>query len=695
MLPDFSVLLGLILGLMSLQPGLGTEPGRALLGTALCLLVGGAATRMAAQRGRRALDEEDPLGAVAAMRWTTLWPLFAWVAALWLFGWGSLVEDYVSRSWWVGRYLILLAPAAALFALGWAARWEVESALVTSHGGVPSTPTARAAIRAGFRRNVIAFLPLLVLTGLLDGIWVLGSWGIEPLRTAALWLDRMPLLQVSVFVGMILLAMPLLPRWIARMLGAKPMPAGPLRDRLEASAKSIGLRVGHILVWPTQHRILNAMVIGVTPRSRTIILSDRIIAELPDDELLAVFFHEAGHAKLQHLVLYLAMAFSLVALGTVVRDDFLLAGIGPGWVLFLELAIFWFVILGSVSRRFEREADVFGADHAAWQHDDDVATAPGMPGPVPRGAALMMRALDRVRIATGGRGPSHRHGTLEDRIQYIGAHATDAEVRAQFSRTRRTLRMAILGGVALAVLGVVQQWPTDLRRAQAGMSQVAGEEAVQAAEALLKQGDRDAARPHWASAYDAYVAAAARLGEDPQHPIDRVDAARWQYLAGGIALDDLGNVADARARFEQAEVLLKGLDAHGALDAASWETLQFLTWIGQARVAARSKNWDLAADYLGRAVRAERRLSTAEHTSNDMGAWYAEILAIARSAVDGHAAAAAPDHADKLRLARERLEQIVSGSRPALRWWRLRRAAQHALDALPAAPAPAAEDGEG
>ena len=529
----------------------------------------------------------------------------------------------------------------------------------------------------------MAFLPLFFLIAVTDGLWFAGELGVEPLRVAARWLDHMPLLNLVLFLALLVVALPFFPGWIARLLGAKPLADGPLRRRLEAGAQAIDLRVGRILMWPTQRRILNAMVIGVTPRSRTIILSDRLIAELPEDELMAVFFHEAGHAKLHHLVLYLVMFVTLIGLVHAAHDDLLMAGISPGWILILELALFWFVILGTVSRRFEREADIYGADHAAVLDPEQLSMAPGMAAPVPRGAALMMRALDRVRQATGGRVPSHRHGTLDDRIAYIGEYATDDQERARFSRTRRVMRVGIVAAFAVGVVGVVKKWPVELRRAEAGIEIENGNEAVARADATSTD-DRTTARAHWAQAYRAYRRAAEKIGEETKHPGDAAQVAQLQRQAADIALDELNELGKARAGFEAAERTLKRLSEEPAIDDAALAPVRFLTWVGSARVAARGNRPDVAQDYLARATRAEAQLSVlARGSGPDLRTWYEEVLRLATAAVEGHAArAAGAAGVDALTLARRRLEQMAGGSNPALRWKGLRNAAQRELDAL-------------
>ena len=683
MLPDFAVLAGLILALWSMDGPPPASPTQALVGTLLCVMVGMAASRLTAQRGSRVFAEEgsDPSVALTAMRWSTLWPLVAWLAALFLFDWGPWVRTTIPRIAWLGRYLVLLAPGAVLFAVGWASRWQVESELLASRGLPPSVPTARAAARAGFRRNLIAFLPLLVLIGATEGLWVAGELGIEPLRDAARWLDHMPLLTLCVFLGLVLLALPFFPGWVARMLGARPMSDGALRTRLEAGAQAIGLSVGRILVWPTQGRVLNAMVVGVTRRSRTIILSDRLIAEMPPDEVMAVFFHEAGHAKLQHLLLYLFMFFALIGLTYAAEEQLVLAGISPEVVMVLQLALFWFVILGSVSRRFEREADVFGADHADILATDNSASGP--PDGVPRGAVMMMRALDRLRQAYGGQTPSHRHGTLDERIGFIGAYATDPDVRASFVRAQRTLRVGVAIALAIALAGIVRRWPTELRRAEASIERVRAEDMVAQAEALEAAGKSEEASAQWAAAHQALQSALSRMGSEPAAPGDRVRLAELHARAGGVAYEGLNDVTVAREHFEKASATLRSLSDEPVRPHVL-ALIEFAARAGSAQVAARRGNFEVAADDAAKARRAEQRLSVAPETTQTMRAYFADVMRLTRAVVDGHAAAAAgAAGAQALAQARYRLGQLAGGKRTETEWVRLRASARRALRHMP------------
>ena len=127
--------------------------------------------------------------------------------------------------------------------------------------------------------------------------------------------------------------------------------------------------------------MVNACVTGILPGFRYVLLTDALIESLSPLEIAAVFGHEIGHIAHRHL-LYFAFFFMgslgvLTVLAEIVSTgwsvgravglaDSVDAGgrqrRGPGrraawacWDLY-----FW-IVFGQLSRRFERQADVFGS----------------------------------------------------------------------------------------------------------------------------------------------------------------------------------------------------------------------------------------------------------------------------------------------------------------------------------------------
>ena len=88
----------------------------------------------------------------------------------------------------------------------------------------------------------------------------------------------------------IFLASPVLLR---RIWSTTPLPDGPLRTKLLKLCNRIGLRVAEILIWHTDGVMVNAAVVGLVPRMRYILLSDTLLEAMTEDEIEAVFGHEA------------------------------------------------------------------------------------------------------------------------------------------------------------------------------------------------------------------------------------------------------------------------------------------------------------------------------------------------------------------------------------------------------------------
>ncbi len=478
MLPDLTVLVAIVLGLLSLVPG-PVSPLRDALGTAACVVVTVAVIWMNGRRAARAVQASQARTVQASARWMTVLPLLGWLACLHVFRWGHLVDGHVPHVLWLGRYVIYFLPAIVLFGASWASQAVLEEALVSARGGIATAGSGRAAIVQGLRRNGIALVPLFVMLGLIEGLWILGDLGVPGLQTFSRWLEAVPLASVAFMLAILSVLSLALPMLLARLFTTEDLPAGRTRDVLERQARMLNLRYGRLLLWKTKGRILNAMVVGFTPRTRTIFMTDALLRHLPEEEVLAVFSHEAGHAKRHHLPLFLVLFIASAILFQISADALVGLGVPDEVIILGHLAFIWFVLFGVVSRLFERDADLYGAQHAA-----DLAPAAagldveGADAPIPEGTARMMRALQRVGMVSG-RTTSHRHGSIEDRVRYLASYATDAGVRREFARQKRTLLLAIASMVVLAVVAATLRLPRDIAYGRQQLPPAGGDRPLQ------------------------------------------------------------------------------------------------------------------------------------------------------------------------------------------------------------------------
>jgi len=108
----------------------------------------------------------------------------------------------------------------------------------------------------------------------------------------------------------------------------------------------------------------------------------------------------------------------------------------------------WFLVFGWVSRRFERQADVYGAVAAARQAEE----AEGK-GRLPvRGAMIMGAALERIAMLNGISmcSRSWRHSSIASRIGFLRRLASED---GAYRRFRRTLVLVKTGIVMLVLAG--------------------------------------------------------------------------------------------------------------------------------------------------------------------------------------------------------------------------------------------------
>jgi hypothetical protein len=323
----------------------------------------------------------------------------------------------------------------------------------------------------------MVFLPVLLV------IVQLGVLRVYPSLLDSVWA------KLAAFAGLFVLIL-FIPSLVPLVLGLKKMRPGPLRDRLEAAAKRVGVRYRHLYVWDTRGNLATAMVTGLVPRFRQIVFTDLLLQTLSEDEVEAVFGHEVGHVRHGHLLYYAVfLLLSFLTLGAGYR----LVELGMGRVLLDQQALlvlsvvatgcYLFLVFGFVSRRCERQADVFGCKAVSCADPQCSGHGPDTPL-VARGKALcrtgvgtFVRALERVEeingaargaVAAARRGLFGRmagllrfvgvwlgtwqHSTIAKRVAFLRTLAEDPKRERRFQWRVTALRWGLL---VVLVAGVV------------------------------------------------------------------------------------------------------------------------------------------------------------------------------------------------------------------------------------------------
>ena len=382
------------------------------------------------------------------------------------FDWPGVVRvSWGLERWVLVDDLLVLAPFLAGLLLSWLAHFRVDELMRTRLESPQVHPPRWSSrwhhVDFHLRHHLgVVLVPLLVLVTVQDTVALIfqGSSSKSVVELGA----------GVAGLGAILIFAPVLLRFLWR---AEPLPAGPLRERLEQLSRRLRFRSSGILIWNTHGAVINAAVAGILPWPRYVMLSDALLTHMSDDEIEAVFGHEVGHVRHHHLRFFIAflmgassfLFISVTAAGRLL-DRFLGEGAAEqvlsqaqGLALpFACLAVYFGLFFGFLSRRFERQADIFGCrvvscnrvdcppNHSPndWSRND--------PPLCPAGVHTFVRALEKIAELNGAvrDARSWRHFSIAKRVAFLEQLATRPEIERSFHRVVLLLKVLVI--VALA-----------------------------------------------------------------------------------------------------------------------------------------------------------------------------------------------------------------------------------------------------
>jgi STE24 endopeptidase len=290
--------------------------------------------------------------------------LAVWIAAITtgalagLYGW---VEGWMGGSWLTPiAFLALMALLIDVLSLPFSLRstFGIEA----KYGFNRTTP-------ATFFRDKVMSYALLALFG--GGLLALLFWSIDAWGS---WFWVPYALVISVV--MVLLAAFQTTVLLPLFNKLTPLPAGDLRDAIEAYARAQGVELAGIFQMDGSRRSskANAFFSGLGKQKR-VVLYDTLIEQHPIDEVVAVLAHEVGHDRHGHLPKVLlgnvaSITLTLFVASWVIDSAVLSQALGaPERVVALNLIVFTLlfgpinlaigVLFNALSRRFEYQADAF------------------------------------------------------------------------------------------------------------------------------------------------------------------------------------------------------------------------------------------------------------------------------------------------------------------------------------------------
>lgn len=271
----------------------------------------------------------------------------------------------------------------------------------------------------------------------------------------------------------------LAPLMLRHIWATEPLPLGPLRDRFVRTCGRIGLRYREILLWHTHGTAVNAAVMGFVSPLRYILVSDALLETMDENEIEAVFGHEAGHVRHWHLPFFGVFAVvSMYAAGGAMHLLFTIgrwmreSGADPGFlqdpsvlqlVALGVLLAMWLFGFSWLSRKFERQADLFGVRCITPDVETCVDRCPVHGGGKAKelcvtAANLFGRTLAKIADLNGipREAPSWRHGSIASRCRLIERFVTDAGVLGRFDGSILHIK---IGLIVIALVGsVVAVW---------------------------------------------------------------------------------------------------------------------------------------------------------------------------------------------------------------------------------------------
>lgn len=407
--------------------------------------------------------------------------VYAWF--LFDLNWAGVVNRDLglSNAIFVDEALILLP-----FLLGkltaWWGFYRGGSAGRTTITGARRLRSPWAILWSQIRRSWAIPLPFLALFALIQDL--AHRWAPEWSQDGRFQLAAVGLLGI-----LILSVMPVTLRWF---WNSEPLPEGPLRSRLLALSDRLGFRISEIYVWETGGTFASAAVTGLLPNLRYVFLTDELLRRLAPDQIEAVFGHELGHVAHRHIAKFAGLfigSLIIFVLMDVSLQRWIVDPARPwgGFALttrenIARLAIagtltsYFALVFGTLARRFERQADLFGSRVLSCgkvecpPHDGELSRRDAAPLRDSEGflcpAGLRRFAETLEAVSRWNRLPldhwSWRHGRMSDRIRFLKGLVgrPDLQADARLSLLRYQLSLTVFLGISLIialVTGAFQQ----------------------------------------------------------------------------------------------------------------------------------------------------------------------------------------------------------------------------------------------
>lgn len=431
--------------------------------------------RLGTQRGVHAVRRLEAISGALPILLLGLFAVDLWLGALrtvrLIFRHVVLVDE-----------LIVLLPTLAVATWSWWAYYPVDRRLreaVIFRQADAGEPVYPVPSRGGYvlmqarHQFGLLLLPLLAVFAWSESLALLGPDHRGVLSESA----AMVLMPIGVLI--VFVAAPLVIRYVWQTVA---LPPGEVRERMLGLCARHGVKVRELLLWRTGGGMVNAAVTGLISPVRFILLSDGLLDRVEPSRVEAVMAHELAHVKCRHIVwmgLTLIVTLGLLefALGWLINAGVaayagstfdlwgptgplgidlydpqhrMLAAAAPAFAVTL-------MVFGYVSRRIERQADVFAAKHMAQSREPKTYDAQLRVVFDQPAIDAMVDALQRVAELNHApvQRKSWRHGSIAWRQAHLRSLVGTPIHDTAIDRTMNRIKLAVLVGTAILIAGYV------------------------------------------------------------------------------------------------------------------------------------------------------------------------------------------------------------------------------------------------
>ena len=321
-----------------------------------------------------------------------------WLAASLAIIWSARWQDVVRGNWQLDRWPLIdeafiLAPVVLSLVASWAIFYEVQNSIRQKSSSDISGNSTRGDF---LKSSISSFKSRLAFVSIRFRVYfllVLIPFSIAIVaRDISPWIESLVWTKQYAVYGLALLVLLAgSPFALLLMWRNKPIADKELRAELLGTCQKHKIHVRDVRIWVTNGQVVNALVAGLIPKLRIILLSDALVQHFPSNELRAIVRHEAAHLRLWHLPTRIGLAIlPLLAMaideqnpyGLMHSLDHAMAAMGlPNElglvVIFAAYLGYMYFGFSWLSHKMEFEADIYAARSTDSQFDncDDVVDA--------------------------------------------------------------------------------------------------------------------------------------------------------------------------------------------------------------------------------------------------------------------------------------------------------------------------------